>query len=234
MKIFALNLCLEFDLAGHSPRTDAPVYSSSEWLPRWKYIDPQTTASCTLLMEKGHDAVEALWALQANDDWRAIDISLRCLFEDEAQMNAFLQRFQSRFRPKLAAGGIVENEQGAFLAIYTRNRWTFPKGHVEEGESIPDAGIREVQEETGLKTVSIVRPLCNTLHTFRAKKKWKLKTTHWYLMKGTVTERLLPQEEEHIEAVEWVSPQQWEKIKHTFYPQNRWLFEQVIPPESTL
>ena len=36
--------------------------------------------------------------------------------------------------------------------------WTFPKGHIEEGEGAGEAAVREVKEETGLD-VSILQQL---------------------------------------------------------------------------
>ncbi len=33
--------------------------------------------------------------------------------------------------------------------------WIFPKGHAEEGESAPEAALRELEEETGIKNVTI-------------------------------------------------------------------------------
>jgi 8-oxo-dGTP diphosphatase len=67
-------------------------------------------------------------------------------------------------RREVSAGGLIwRRDRGRALEMVLvkpagRDYWTFPKGHVEKGESITQAALREVREETGL-TVSETRPL---------------------------------------------------------------------------
>ncbi|MCX7833383.1 MAG: NUDIX domain-containing protein [Ignavibacteria bacterium] len=51
-----------------------------------------------------------------------------------------------------------ENDgQIKFLIIkHRKGHWSFPKGHIEDGEDIKSAAIREVEEETGLKNIKIL------------------------------------------------------------------------------
>lgn len=51
----------------------------------------------------------------------------------------------------ISAGAVVLNDEGEILLIRgPRRGWEQPGGQVEEGESIHDAVIREVKEETGI------------------------------------------------------------------------------------
>jgi len=54
-----------------------------------------------------------------------------------------------------AAGGVITREKKGALQVLLIHRpmrgdWSFPKGKVEEGESLDQAALREVEEETGL------------------------------------------------------------------------------------
>ncbi|MCJ8521233.1 8-oxo-dGTP pyrophosphatase MutT (NUDIX family) [Pseudorhizobium tarimense] len=55
-----------------------------------------------------------------------------------------------------SAGGWIENDQGHVLLQLrspTEEQWGFPGGILEVGESVADAAIREVLEETGLQAI---------------------------------------------------------------------------------
>lgn len=66
-----------------------------------------------------------------------------------------------------AAGGLVCRPGPAGLvqvALVHRRRyddWTLPKGKLDEGETLEEAGLREVEEETGL-ACRLVRPVACT------------------------------------------------------------------------
>jgi len=50
----------------------------------------------------------------------------------------------------IQAGGIVFLDQGGVVRRTAKGEGVFPKGHLEEGESLEEAARREVEEETGL------------------------------------------------------------------------------------
>ena len=58
-----------------------------------------------------------------------------------------------------AAGGVVYNTKNEILLIHRRGFWDLPKGKMEIDETIEDTAIREVEEETGLTNVMILKPI---------------------------------------------------------------------------
>jgi DNA polymerase len=65
------------------------------------------------------------------------------------------------------AGGVI-HRRGKVLLIRKRSErlWSLPKGHVEEGESHEDAAVREMEEETGLESISIERELRDVAYSY--------------------------------------------------------------------
>jgi 8-oxo-dGTP pyrophosphatase MutT (NUDIX family) len=54
-------------------------------------------------------------------------------------------------KKRITAGGVVVNQDGKILLVQNgRLAWSFPKGGVDEGESMQKAAFREIYEETGI------------------------------------------------------------------------------------
>lgn len=135
--------------------------------------------------------------LEKSDRWDSITL----YGQDYQQLVA---DFNSHFQQVEAAGGVVFNERGQILLIYRRGYWDLPKGKIDKGESIEEAALREVQEETGLRQVELGEQLKTTYHTYRLDNgKRILKPTYWFRMHTPETE-LTPESEEDIELAEWV------------------------------
>ncbi len=59
-----------------------------------------------------------------------------------------------------SAGGIVLNPKGEVLVVnQNRDSWSLPKGHIDAGESPLEAARREIEEESGISKVELVREL---------------------------------------------------------------------------
>ena len=105
----------------------------------------------------------------------------------------------------VAGGGKVYNKENKILFIKRNGFWDLPKGKTEKGESIEETSLREVEEETGVKGLEIIRFLMKTYHVYKSHGKFKLKLTYWFEMKTDFEGELFPQEEESITKVKWKS-----------------------------
>ena len=123
----------------------------------------------------------------------------------------------------IAAGGKVVNSKNEILFIYRNNKWDLPKGKAERNENIAETALREVKEETGIKDISITKPLQVTYHIFKKNKKYRLKITYWFEMMSSNVNQLVPQLDEGITRAEWISASEIEKIKTKCYANIRLL-----------
>jgi len=136
------------------------------------------------------------------------------LFEDNKNIKSLLLHnedfealhlaFISRYKTIEAAGGLVFNTKGEALLIHRYERWDLPKGKLEINESPEMGGVREVEEECGIKNIKIEKTLQKTYHCFEHNGEKTMKITHWYKMICTdENPQLTPQTEEGITDVKW-------------------------------
>jgi 8-oxo-dGTP pyrophosphatase MutT (NUDIX family) len=127
-----------------------------------------------------------------------------CLYLYHQKEDKLWMHFLRHFPIVEAAGGLVRHQDGRFLFIFRNDKWDLPKGRIEKNEPIRIAAVREVEEETGVDGLEIVKPLIETFHVFNRNGKYKLKKTFWYEMKTASTVTLTPQLNEGIEQAVWV------------------------------
>lgn len=127
-------------------------------------------------------------------------------------------KFKNYFQLITAAGGRVVNRHGEYLVIYRLGKWDLPKGKMENGESEKSCALREVEEECGLSNLKIVKQLPNTYHVYPFSGTFALKTTYWFDMLYDGNEDLIPQTEEGIEEVKWVSKDDFLLLAKKTYP----------------
>jgi 8-oxo-dGTP pyrophosphatase MutT (NUDIX family) len=89
-------------------------------------------------------------------------------------------------RRVVAAGGVVLEREGPVRRVLVVHRpayddWSLPKGHVDPGEDLAAAALREVHEETGV-AAEIVAPVGTTEHEVELRSGPATKRVHWFLM----------------------------------------------------
>ncbi len=123
------------------------------------------------------------------------------------------KKYFSRRKPSIqeivrepTAGGIVfrHGEKGVEILLIqdAKDRWTIPKGHIEEGETAQQTARREIGEEAGLNEVDILGWLGKIHFRYRRVDKLVLMTTQIYLVraKGDTND---------IKKEEWMNGIQW-------------------------
>jgi len=153
-------------------------------------LDPTAQQLETYEVEKIHLFLRQWLSLSLQDDVVIEGVSAEVL-------SAALCR---TFTMAPAAGGVVVSH-GRFAAIERHGIPDLPKGHVEEEEAVTAAALREVEEETGLAGLSIVKALPSSWHAYLYEDEWRLKQTSWFLMTASDESRVQPQRDEDITEV---------------------------------
>jgi 8-oxo-dGTP diphosphatase len=128
-----------------------------------------------------------------------------------------------------AAGAVCWREVGKDLmvAMIYRGRykdWSFPKGKVDPGETLAEAAVREIKEETGLK-VKLGVPLSTVSYPID---KGKTKVVHYWATKvsdkAVANSKFKPDEE--VSEVVWVKADQ--AFAKLSYKHDRELLQEVL------
>jgi 8-oxo-dGTP pyrophosphatase MutT (NUDIX family) len=133
-------------------------------------------------------------------------------------LDALRKAFYKKFTIVQAAGGLVLNDKKQVLLIHRRGKWDWPKGKLDKGETLEACAVREVEEETGLQNVKLLKPLITTYHTYHEGARFILKESYWYSMKVSGEQKLIPQAEEDIHEIKWVKQADLKKYMSEAYP----------------
>lgn len=131
--------------------------------------------------------------------------------------NPKFERFKKYFRRPGAsiqeivreptAGGVVfrrnkEGEVEILLIQDAKDRWTIPKGHIEEGETAQQTAKREIGEEAGLTDVEVLGWLGKIHFRYRRIDRLVLMTTQIYLVRAKGNTDAI-RKEEWMNGIKW-------------------------------
>lgn len=173
-------------------------------------MDDHSLAQCFATLVEGHD----VWV------W--------C----ESGFRRIVTYLHSHYRYVKAAGGLVHSDDGRRLMIFREGRWDLPKGMVEPGETLAQAALREVWEETGVENLTLGPLLLKTYHIYDKYGGWHLKQTSWYAMSAPSSPSTVPQQEEGITQAVWTSPEECEERLQYSFASLRLLCQAIINQKS--
>ena len=126
------------------------------------------------------------------------------------------KKYFSRKKPSIqeivrepTAGGIVfrrnqKNEVEILQIQDAKDRWTIPKGHIEDGETAQQTALREIGEEAGLHKTESLGWLGKIHFRYRRIDKLVLMTTQIYLVKAVAdTDKI--KKEDWMNGIKWFS-----------------------------
>lgn len=116
-------------------------------------------------------------------------------------------------RTATSAGAVIlreiEGELRIGLAHHDRpgKTWVLPKGHVEAGETLEQAALREIYEETGLKQVQLLVHLGSLVReSLKKDGETEQKTIHYYLAYALEDGQATPPPEAGFTYIGWFAP----------------------------
>ena len=149
------------------------------------------------------------------------------LYLDDIDNDILVAVFKEIFHFAPAAGGLVLINK-SIVAIERNGRMDLPKGHIEKNEQDDIAAMREVEEETAISNLSIIKRLPASHHCYLLNNQWTLKKTSWFLMKSDDEFKPKPQEEEGISKVFLLNKDNVNYFLENTYPSIRLALEEDI------
>jgi len=126
----------------------------------------------------------------------------------------------------ISAGGVVVNARGQIAIVSQKGlSWSFPKGHVDEGEETLAAARREIYEETGLTDLVLVKPL-GSFERWRGGREKSGELKHIIMFLFTTGELVLqPIDPDNPEA-KWVDKNEVAEV--LTYDEDRQFFQSIF------
>ncbi|MBW6461467.1 MAG: NUDIX domain-containing protein [DPANN group archaeon] len=158
------------------------------------------------------------------------------LTRNEKNINEIILKLEELINQKMiptknteTAGGIVVNDSKVVVVSQRGTSWSLPKGHIEPGEDKLQAAIREIEEETGITELKLIKDL-GSYKRYRIGKNPKevdtteLKTIHIFLFETDQT-KLRPTDPHNPEA-KWI---QKEKVSELLtHPKDKEFYLKVV------
>ena len=182
---------------------------------------------CETLLSVDNKCVKNFDDLAAKIEKWLADESTENLDLGDVDGEAFACAIKNIFRQAPAAGGVIVIDN-QFVAIERHGIPDLPKGHIEKGETPEIAALREVEEETGITNLEIIKELPSTWHCYLLDNQWTIKKTSWFLMKTTSGMKNVPQTEEGISKVYLVDKKGVKEFEEKTYESLKTLIPAII------
>lgn len=103
---------------------------------------------------------------------------------------------------------VLKEEEYKFLLVFQENpridNWSFPKGHQEEGETPMQTALRELEEETGIKKITLLDfPLIHEEYEITRNGEKVVKYNDYFI--GIVDDKNIKVQEGEIGDYKWLA-----------------------------
>ena len=121
----------------------------------------------------------------------------------------------------VCSGVVLKNHQNKYLLVLGRKhgKWSFPKGHIEDGESWLETAQRELHEETGIEL-----DLKNNNHEMCINNK----SVYFLLLCDKTDRDICPQDKREIRECRWFAKRDFQGLVRDHVNKDVWDFIQSL------